>query len=54
MSRAKTFTSWIVPMLVIGTIGAGVGPVFSGPYQVIDVQDGGAITGCGEVERRPS
>ncbi|MEO5863445.1 MAG: carboxypeptidase regulatory-like domain-containing protein [Nitrospiraceae bacterium] len=45
MSRAKTLTSWIVSMLVIGIIGAGAGPIFAEPYQVIDVTDGGTIFG---------
>ncbi|MEP6933155.1 MAG: carboxypeptidase regulatory-like domain-containing protein [Nitrospirota bacterium] len=45
MSRAKTLTSWIVLMLVIGLIGSGAGPIFAEPYQVIDVTDGGTISG---------
>ena len=45
MNRAKTLTSWIVPILVMGSIGAGAGSVFAELYQVIDVTDGGAITG---------
>ena len=44
MSRATTLASWVVPMLVMGLIGAGVGPVFAEPYQVIDVTNGGTIT----------
>jgi hypothetical protein len=57
MSRATTLTSWVVPMLVMGLIGAGVGPVFAEPYQVIDVTNGGTITGVavwkGEVPELP-
>jgi hypothetical protein len=57
MSRAKTLTSWIVPMLVLGLTGAGAGPVFAEPYQVIDVTNGGTITGVatwkGEVPELP-
>ena len=57
MSRAKTLTSWIVSMLVMGLIGAGAGPIFAEPYQVIDVTDGGTITGVatwkGEVPELP-
>ena len=58
MSRAKTHTSWIVPMLVMGLIGAGAGRVFAEPYQVIDVTDGGTITGVatwnGELPELPA
>ena len=32
MSRAKTLTAWIVPMLVIGLTGAGA--VYAEPYKV--------------------
>jgi hypothetical protein len=45
MNRAKTITSWVVLMLVMGLIEAGAGPIFAEPYQVIDVKDGGTITG---------
>ncbi len=45
MSRIKIFTSWMVPMLVMGLIGVGVRPVFAELYQVVDVADGGTITG---------
>jgi len=57
MSGAKTLASWMVPMLVMGLIGAGAGPAFAEPYQVIDVTDGGTITGVatwkGEVPELP-
>ena len=45
MSRAKTLTSWMVPLLVMGLIEAASGLVFAEKYQVIDVTDGGTITG---------
>ena len=45
MSRAKTLTSWMVPLLVMGFIEVAAGFVFAEPYQVIDVTDGGTITG---------
>ncbi len=58
MSSAKTINSWIVSMLVMGLIEAGAGPIFAGPYQVIDVTDGGTITGVAvwkdEVPELPS
>ena len=57
MSRATTLASWMVPILVTGLIGAGAGPIFAEPYQVIDVTDGGTITGVatwkGEVPELP-
>lgn len=57
MSNATTFTSWMVPMLLMGLTGAGAGPVFAEPYQVIDVTNGGTITGIavwtGEVPELP-
>ncbi len=33
MSRAKTITSWIVSMLVMGLVEAGAGPIVAEPYQ---------------------
>jgi len=45
MSRTKTLTSWMVSMLVMGLVEAGAEPIFAEPYQVIDVTDGGTITG---------
>jgi hypothetical protein len=45
MSRAKTITAWIVSMLVMGLVEAGAGPIVAEPYRVIDVTDGGTITG---------
>jgi hypothetical protein len=45
MSRATTLTSWIVPVLVMGLTGVGAATVFAEAYQVIDVTDGGTITG---------
>ena len=45
MGRAKTLTSWMVPLLVMGFIEVAAGFVVAEPYQVIDVQDGGTITG---------
>jgi len=57
MSRATTVTSWVVAMLVMGLTGAGAGPGFAEQYQVIDVMDGGTITGValwsGEVPELP-
>jgi hypothetical protein len=47
----------MAPMLVMGLVGAGVGPVFAELYQVIEVTDGGTITGVavwkGEVPELP-
>jgi hypothetical protein len=58
MSRAKTITSWIVSMLVMGLVEAGAGPIVAEPYQVIDVTEGGTITGVAvwtdEVPELPS
>lgn len=45
MSSAKPITSWIVSMLVMGLVEAGAELSFAEPYQVIDVTDGGTITG---------
>ena len=45
MTRARTLTAWIMPMLVIGLTGAGAGSGFAEPYRVIDVTDGGSVTG---------
>ena len=45
MSRTKTLTSWMVPLLVMGFIEVAAGFVVAEPYQVIDVTDGGTITG---------
>jgi hypothetical protein len=45
MSRTKTITSWIVPMLMMGLVEAGAGSIVAEPYRVIDVTDGGTITG---------
>ena len=57
MSRGATLTYWMVSMLVIGLIGAGAGPIFAESYQVIDVTNGGTITGValwkGEIPELP-
>ena len=57
MRRTTTCASWMVPMLVMGLIGAGAGPVFAESYEVIDVTNGGTITGVavwkGEVPELP-
>jgi hypothetical protein len=57
MSRARTFTSWMVSMLLMGLTGAGAGPILAEQYQVIDVTTGGTITGIavwkGEVPELP-
>ena len=57
MSNATTLTSWMVPMLLVGLTGAGAESVFAEPYQVIDVTNGGTITGIavwkGEIPELP-
>ena len=58
MRLAKTLTYWMVSLLMMGLMGAGAGRVFAEPYQVIDVTDGGTITGVatwkGELPDIPS
>jgi len=57
MNLAKTPTYWIVPMLMMGLMGAGAGLATAEPYHVIDVTDGGTIIGMatwkGEVPELP-
>jgi hypothetical protein len=57
MNIRMTLAYWIVPLLVMELIGMGGGPVLAEEYQVIDVTDGGSITGVatwkGEIPQLP-
>jgi len=57
MSKAKIFTYWLVSMLMMELMGTGSGLAMAQPYQVVDVTDGGTITGVatwkGEVPELP-
>jgi hypothetical protein len=45
MHKVKTLTFRIVPMLIMGLVGAGAELAYGEPYEVINVTDGGTITG---------
>ena len=45
MGLARTLAYWIVPPLIMGLMGTGSWLAYAEPYQVIDVTDGGTITG---------
>lgn len=57
MSKLMTFAYCLVAMSVMELIGIGVGPIFAEEYQVIDVTNGGTITGVavwkGEIPSLP-